>query len=554
MNSNDSWQVAQNFPFHHHPHSFTAILLSHSTCSRFITLPSRASQIYTIQNVYIQKQQSDATYRNQRLANAMEAHIDKSPKHEVIPVVSDDDPIRSESNIGDARTADVNTTNDIPDVEAGLAAVLDTALSANTNENENAVAVQTETAPLAKGHAGNINDTPDTEDDEAQPHIPSLRKQKTIRTHFSDVFEFINPIIRYYPSLWIRRDPNNKTTPISNWWTLAFAISMTLLYAALQSFYQITSWNLYPALDNLVWILCYTVVCVGRFLSIRYCAKDFNWPWNRESLPLYYIAQTEINNKERVVKYGRLYIILSIVYVVSDAVTLFTEAEELLEWYHDSAVAYYVTESVNKVFIYWPLMITVNIQSIIFIKYELCLDQLWQEMKDPSTVDLQTTFEEYEKLYKRFKRDYHGTLRLSVAFYLCAEVMFFWDSFNYMGFHVYTLISLLRTLSIFSLFFHAASNLEKVHTRLVNEVWKNGGFFLSKKEFYYTYLLQYMEKYSIYLTVGRVVVTTKNVLKFVFVIMVTRSVMMFGTIWAESKVEEYTATTPAPLFITTFLE
>eukprot|EP01083_Nonionella_stella_P182054 653947_1 len=336
----------------------------------------------------------------------MEAHVDKSHKHEVISIVSD------------VNTAD-NFSNDI---QAEMAAVLEGTLSANPKESDNA---QTTTV-LA---AANTNDTLDTEDDEAdaQAQLPSLHKKKTIRTHFSDVFEFINPIIRYYPSLWIRRDPNNKTTPISNWWTLAFAISMTLLYAALQSFYQITSWNLYPALDNLVWILCYTVVCVGRFLSIRYCAKDFNWPWNRESLPLYYIAQTEINNKERVVKYGRLYIILSIVYVVSDAVTLFTEAEELLEWYHDSAVAYYVTESVNKVFIYWPLMITVNIQSIIFIKYELCLDQLWQEMKDPSTVDLQTTFEEYEKLYKRFKRDYHGTLRLSVAFYLCAEVMFFWD-------------------------------------------------------------------------------------------------------------------------------
>eukprot|EP01083_Nonionella_stella_P290222 987617_1 len=463
----------------------------------------------------------------------MEAHVDKSHKHEVISIVSD------------VNTAD-NFSNDI---QAEMAAVLEGTLSANPKESDNA---QTTTV-LA---AANTNDTLDTEDDEAdaQAQLPSLHKKKTIRTHFSDVFEWIDPVIHYYPSVWVRQDPNKTSAVLTNYWTLALAIPMTLAFGSYNVYLQTTGWYLYPLVDNIVWISCFAFAFAARMLSILYFDKRFNWPWSRESLPFYYQQQTEIGNKDRVFKYRRIYIILSMVYIVTDLVTVVMEEEALMDWYHGSVVWYYVGELLVRVFIYYPLVITLNIQSVIFVKYNLCLDQLWQEMKDPSTVDLQTTCEEYEKLYKRFKRDYHSTLRLSVACYLVSEVMFFWDSFNFMGMHAVMGFLLLRTFSVFWLFFHAASNLEKVHTRLADEIWKNGQFFLGNKNVYYTYMLQYMEKYSIYLTVGRVVVTTKNVLKFCFVLMLTRSLSYFGTAWAENKVEEYTATTPAPLFNTTFFE
>eukprot|EP01083_Nonionella_stella_P116276 345375_1 len=488
----------------------------------------------------------------------MEAHVDNSPNHEVIPIVSDDDPIRSDSDVGNTRTTDVNTTDDFShDIQAEMAAVLEGALSVNPKQSDNApktITVSVQTTSLAKGRGRRTDDTPDTEDDEAQPSIPSLHKQKTIRTHFSDVFEWIDPVIHYYPGLWIRRDPNKKSAVISNWWILAVAISTAVLYGGMNIYLQWVGWDLYPAIDNIVWILSFTFITVARMISIIYSVKHFNWPWSRESLPFYYQQQTEIGNKDRVVKYRRLYIILSIVYIVSDLITVIMEEEELMDWYHGSVAFYYVQELLTRVFLFYPLLMILNIQCVVFVKFNLCLDQLLQEMKDPSTVDLQTTCEEYEKLYKRFRRDYHSTLRSSVACYLVSEVMFFWDSFNYMGMHVVMIFLVLRTFGIFALFFHAASNLEKVHKRLADEIWKNGQFFLGKKNFYYTYILQYIEKYSIYLTVGRVVVTTKNVLKFCFVLMLTRSLSYFGTAWAENKVEEYTATTPAPLFNTTFFE
>eukprot|EP01084_Bolivina_argentea_P167296 290378_1 len=111
----------------------------------------------------------------------MEAHVDNSPNHEVIPIVSDDDPIRSDSDVGNTRTTDVNTTDDFShDIQAEMAAVLEGALSVNPKQSDNApktITVSVQTTSLAKGRGRRTDDTPDTEDDEAQPSIPSLHKQ-----------------------------------------------------------------------------------------------------------------------------------------------------------------------------------------------------------------------------------------------------------------------------------------------------------------------------------------------------------------------------------------
>eukprot|EP01084_Bolivina_argentea_P182086 314423_1 len=409
----------------------------------------------------------------------------------------------------------------------------------NPNQNgntQNTVAVPVETAPLKEGRDPN-----DSESDDEEAQQFSLKRNKTIRTHFSDAFEWTHPLLHHYPAVWVRRDPDKTSQTKPNSWAVAFSIATVLLYFVLQFFYQITGWNLFPAIDNAVWCLYIIFVCAARVLSISYFAKFFNWPWSRESLPFYYQQQTELGNKDRVANYRRLYFGLSIAYILLDLAVVIMETEALMPYYHFSVLTYILVKSLCRIFLFYPLLLTTLVQSIVFVKYLLCLDQLWQEMKTPQTVDLQTTFEEYEKLYKSFRRDYHGTLRLSVSSYLAAEVLFFWDSFNFMGMHAVMIVLLLRAVPIFWLFFHSASNLEKTHRQLSDEVWKHGQYFMATKnkknghDGYYNLILQFLHKYSIYLTVGKIVVTTKNVMKFCCILMITRSFTYFGTTWAESK-------------------
>eukprot|EP01084_Bolivina_argentea_P145752 255395_1 len=360
--------------------------------------------------------------------------------------------------------------------------------------------------------------------------------------YFSDTFTWLEPIV-YYSPIWIKQKSNTETTKTNlNYFVLSLNVGFVLLYCGLQYFFQITGWYMYADINNIIWC-CYIVcLCSSRLLSIIYCYKYFNWPWKREFLPFQHQQKTDSNNKYQklIIRCKILFISTTVSYIVLDIIVIILVASALLPYYHGTMLTYIVVKSLCRLFLLYPQLATTMIQSIILLKYCLCLHQLYDKMNsDMSNVDLRDIFEQYNNLYKSFKRDYHKTLIYSIRLYLAAEILLFWDSLNYMGMFVMFVI-LVRELSIFLLYFDAASILEKIHRKFSKKLWKNAHIFLNNKEKshnanYYNSILLYIQRYPFYLKFGSVIVSQKNVIKYSMYLLATRALAYAIRHWIEVK-------------------
>eukprot|EP01084_Bolivina_argentea_P196135 336279_1 len=388
--------------------------------------------------------------------------------------------------------------------------------------------------------AGDTSTEPEITNNTAKISQMQADNDISLSEYFSDGFKWLDYILKYYP-LWITKTSSKEPRVyMLNYLGLSIAVVSVLLYFALQFFYQITGWYLFSDVDNIIWCGYIVFISLSRLLSIIYSYKYLNCPWKVESLQqtssLENSFVTDPNThkkyKKLIVRWKTLNISLVVCYVILDIIVVILETWVLLPYYHDSLFTYIAVKSLCRLCLLYPQLFVVMIQSSILLKYYLCLDQLYIHMKNKSSVDLQYVFEHYTKLYKLFKKDYNKTFQYSVRFYLAAELLFFWDSLNFMGVGGVLFVIAVREVPLFILYFYAAGILEGVHTKFAKQLWKNGNFFLNnKKGCYYNSILHHIQQYPIYLKFGSIVISSKNVTKYSLGLLATRVIIYIVTHW-----------------------
>ena len=342
-------------------------------------------------------------------------------------------------------------------------------------------------------------------------------------TYFSDSFKWMDCIINCL----VPTKKSNNT--VINYLVLSLFIIFVLVYCGFQYYLQVTGWNLYRDIVNIIWCFFVFFLVSSRILSILYSFKYFNRAWTEyESTS----SRMQLQPFAKQIKcLNILYILLPVLYIILDIVIVCLEADNLLAYYKNDYAIYIFVKSIGRIFVYYPQLISTVIQSIIILKYYLYLYQLLDTLKnmnETSNYDIQHISETYDNCYKMFIRDYHWTLSWSVRLYLFAEILFFWDSLSFTGLLVMFLI-ICKISFVFGVYFYPASMLEDMYTKCNTELWKMGQIYLKKKEnveckYYYNYVLQYIQKYPIYVTFGRIIVSKWNVLKFCAGLIITRGI------------------------------
>ena len=350
---------------------------------------------------------------------------------------------------------------------------------------------------------------------------------------FTDALKWLTPVMNY---LMVTKKSNKS---IINYLWLSINITFIITYFISQFYLQITGWHLYSDIINIIWCFFVAIIVIARFFSIVYSYKYFN----RSPIESYsdQLQQTFSSEIKRLIIFCKwLYISLPILYIITDIIILALERDNLLPYYKHQYWVYIFVKSIGRIFVIYPQLINVAIQSVIVLKFYLYLNQFYDKLE--TNLDAQDIFENYDQLFKLFEEEYHWSLRYAIQLYFFAEILFFWDSLSFTGFVVMVLI-IFKISMIFVLYFYTGSILESVYTRNNEEMWKNGKKYLNQQEnnenndckCYYNYFLQYMSKYPIYVTFGSIVISKWNVIKFCSGLIITRGISYALEEWLKQR-------------------
>ena len=242
---------------------------------------------------------------------------------------------------------------------------------------------------------------------------------------------------------------------------------------------------------------------------------------------------SNVNNQTRIIIKRRaiIYISLIIVLIIVDMIRMYAgfmyEAKfDPLTWCRKSAFG---------LFILYPQYIVCAIQSVVFLKYYVYLYELYDKLLDSSNLNLHDIFENYDNLYKSFKRDNHWTLRMSVQMFLVSEILLIWNSLDWFGLTI-TFIEAVKVLFAFALYFIGASILVEMYAKFEHKLWHFGiKIQNSENRYFYNYTLQYIQKYPIYVEFGSVVVSKQNAIKFLIGIALTKALSYCLQSWIEEN-------------------
>ena len=236
----------------------------------------------------------------------------------------------------------------------------------------------------------------------------------------------------------------------------------------------------------------------SRLASLYYFYFKFNWPWYDQSFDIDMSHKT-LTILSRYNIMFKLYVILSVLSYIGafmGSILHYSYNEEL------SIIHFWSF----RLFSLTPQIVLLLIPSTIFLKYYLYLSQIVVNI-DKNDCDIFKVYNEYEKLYTCFKRDYSNQLHLTIVLYLANEVLYIWDSIEYWD--NYALNDLLeicwtgQPVLEFIVYVLTGALITECHQNMVNKLWQKGKVYMIDSNqdisdrLCYNYTLQYVQRYPI---------------------------------------------------------
>eukprot|EP01084_Bolivina_argentea_P140095 246389_1 len=333
----------------------------------------------------------------------------------------------------------------------------------------------------------------------------------------SQTLRLLNTVILYLP-MWCSKPPNqseerNKYLSII---IILIVIGFTLFHLV---FAYIIIFDVF--FFDVVFAIIYITLEVGltfaRLLTLYYFYVHFNFPWLTNFNPL----------NDNISCYNYLIKILMFLLFIIDGVSITGAIIKNISLHNMHIIAYLELTALitGRIFIFWPLFVTLAVHSMICLKYYLALIEVHRMLNHENiNVDLSQLFLKYQKLYDAYKIDYHPILNWSLHFILCSYAFNIWidtysifyaDSFDWPDiFDAACIVIIFIIYCVFSsLMNEKFEQFERSLSRFGITVIQNDvkHFFNNN---YYNYLLHFVSRYPISIRIGILTVTRSNAIKF----------------------------------------
>ena len=274
---------------------------------------------------------------------------------------------------------------------------------------------------------------------------------------------------------------------------------------------------------DVVWLLANIFDTISRIYSIWYFYFHFNWPW------------IECDNKISVKcqrTLDRYCSILRILFVILIALY----ATFILDDVFDTEKQWYLI-LLNFITSFWPRCVNITVACAIFLKYHIYLSSLndHEQLRDKSITihHYAEIFDKYEGIWKGYKMDYHWTLNLSLQILLLDLILFQYRN----AYHILQERKLTNFVGLFiaNIFVYIVYGLyglllTESFNKFRETLFESGRWYITDKSdnihlsnrLNFHYLMDYVEKNNMEITLGKITVTRGNIIKFILGLLITQ--------------------------------
>eukprot|EP01084_Bolivina_argentea_P172434 298687_1 len=291
--------------------------------------------------------------------------------------------------------------------------------------------------------------------------------------------------------------------------------------------------NLYE--NDLIFKLMYLLkqfnLLMSRLCCIFYFHNEFHYPWyshDKSSLSKHFNHPLTKKNTFKVYMII-MYIQICLTFIL-DAFSRYGAMQKQL-----TTIPERISVIMARVFIYWPIFVTFCVHSAICVWYYCYIKQLISQLEN-NAVCMKDLFSKYKLLYAEFKKDQSGSISYCIKFSLLNFIIEMWISsykiFSKNDIQMYHILYLIQIFFIIFIYVRNSSLLCETFDRFEELLWSHGPMCLemesdaNSKDFdknYYNYFLQYVGKYSVNISWGKLTTVTRiNFFKFLLAFIIAR--------------------------------
>eukprot|EP01084_Bolivina_argentea_P312491 541005_1 len=340
---------------------------------------------------------------------------------------------------------------------------------------------------------------------------------------------WLNKWLKYLPMV-TSKSPTKKPRKYEYYISIYVAITMCCMAAMAVC----RLWRSYLGFDphnwifDVTWIVANAVDFVSRCFSMYYYYIYFQYPWyGRDNIQIREIHSIHFGKK---IKYNcKVIRLLFWITILFYTIGFFHEYEfrsadpkldtnlGLAPWIQYALV--FLTFITSFV----PRVVTFSVVAAVFLKYNIYLLQLTDSISSKDKyykINYKDILQEYKKIYSQFDNDYHISLKCSIQICLFGLILFTWRNIyhivegKFMFFFLIggnVLVALL--LVLYGLL------LTQSYDAFKKLLFESGGWYIGNKKYLlnrmdYQYTMDYVEKHSMEITLGKITVTKSNIIKF----------------------------------------
>lgn len=353
-------------------------------------------------------------------------------------------------------------------------------------------------------------------------------------------FAWLDILVLYCP-MWSTKYISRRSNDSSqlqqhdrNQWLSGIMISLTIIcvlyHIVVSCVLHVHYMHDYEAYDT-IYVTLYLTIQIGttiaRLILVWYFKKDFNYPW------IICVDGFEVDVQSKywrtISKYNKFIGVLTISSLFSDGLVLyhFVFQNHLLQSPTPFHKAFTVSVILGRMFKWWPLIISLSVACVVFLKYYLYLLEL-SNIVEKGNFKFDELLNKYEILMNAFKCDYNKCLKVSVELYLAGFIIDIWigiyEVFNLSVYFV--LVGIFTNTFGYLLFVISASLITEGFEQFEKKLWNHCKDNIKQQDQntfkYQTFLLNYIDKHPLVMKFGSFKITKVNGIKFVLIFVVSK--------------------------------